>query len=47
MLAYVRLIPKKITQLKERLPKYLIRLQAQMDAQGEVFIALFSKLKQY
>ena len=47
MLAYVRLIPKKVTQLKEGLPKYFIRLQAHMHAQGDVFNARFSKLKQY
>ena len=45
MLAYVLVIPKKAKQLKERLSKDFICLQARMHAQWEVFNALFSKLK--
>ena len=41
MLAYVRPIPNKVTQLKDRLSKYFIRLQTCMHAQGKVFTALF------
>ena len=47
MLAYVRLIPKKVMQLIERLSKYFIRLQQPMHAQREVSNALFSKWNQF
>ena len=36
ILAYVQLIPDKVTQLKGRLSQYFIRLQARMHAHSEV-----------
>ena len=47
ILPYMRLIPKKVTQLKGRYSQYFIRLQERMHSEGEGSHALFSKLKQF
>ena len=46
ILAYMRLIPKKVTKLKGKLLQYFIHLQAQIHSHGEVSHPLFLKLKQ-